>query len=186
LVSDTPTDADAIGKIVEAVRAREAPVGVAVKIVVVDGHGGAGKSSFAARLAAGFGGAPVLHTDDFASWEEPVDWWPRMIAEALKPLAAGRQARFTQSDWGSGSEEVVVQPDEVVILEGVTALRRAFRPFVTYSVWIETPRELCLARGLARDGEGARENWERWLAAEDAYIERERPHERADLVVAGA
>jgi hypothetical protein len=121
LVSDTPSDADAIGEIVEAVRGRPAPDGVALKIVAVDGHGGAGKSSFAARLADAFGGAPVLHTDDFASPSAPLDWWPRLIAEALERLASGREARFTQGDWGSGSTEVVVQPVELVILEGVTA-----------------------------------------------------------------
>jgi uridine kinase len=185
LVSDSPNDAAAIEQIVQVVRARPAPDGVAVKIVAVDGHGGAGKSSFAERLAEAFGGAPVLRTDDFASWEEPFDWWPRMIAEALEPLAAGREARFTQSDWGSGSAEVVVQPVELIILEGVTASRQAFQPFLTYSVWIDTPRELCLARGVERDGEGSRADWERWLAGEDEYIERERPHERADLIVAG-
>jgi hypothetical protein len=27
--------------------------------------------------------------------------------------------------------------------------------------------------------------WERWMAEEDAYIERERPHEHADVVLPG-
>ena len=37
-----------------------------VRLVAVDGYGGAGKSTFADRLAAALGGAAVVHTDDFA------------------------------------------------------------------------------------------------------------------------
>jgi hypothetical protein len=44
---------------------------------------------------------------------------------------------------------------------------------------------LRLRRGLHRDGEDARAHWERWMAEEDAYVEREHPAEHADLVLAG-
>ena len=78
-----------------------------------------------------------------------------------------------------------VVPAGFVILEGVSASREAFRPFLTYSIWIETPRELRLRRGLERDGEEARAQWEQWMAEEDDYVRREKPQERADLVVPG-
>jgi uridine kinase len=78
-----------------------------------------------------------------------------------------------------------VVPAEFVILEGVTASREAFRPFLTYSVWIETPRELRLSRGLERDGEEARAQWEKWMTEEDDYLRRERPQDHADLVLPG-
>lgn len=72
-----------------------------------------------------------------------------------------------------------------MILEGVTSSRAAFRPFLTYSVWIETPSELRLRRGLQRDGDEARAQWESWMAAEERYAATERPDEYADLVVRG-
>ena len=72
-----------------------------------------------------------------------------------------------------------------MILEGVTASREAFRPYLAYAIWVEAPRELCLQRGLERDGEQMRAQWERWLAEEDAYIARERPELHADTVVPG-
>jgi uridine kinase len=72
-----------------------------------------------------------------------------------------------------------------VILEGVTASRTAFRPFLTYSVWIKTPRALRLQRGVERDGEQLRAQWEKWMAAEDQYVHRERPDQSADLVLPG-
>ena len=72
-----------------------------------------------------------------------------------------------------------------VILEGVSASREAFRPFLTYSVWIETPRDVRLRRGLERDGDDARAQWEAWMAEEDDYVSRERPHDYVDLILAG-
>jgi uridine kinase len=165
---------------------RERPTRHPVKIVAIDGPGGAGKSSVAEALAAALGGAPIVHTDDFASWDEPLDWWPALLGRVLEPLAAGRAARFTPTSWdGEPQPEVVVEPAEFVVLEGVSASREAFRPYLAYSIWVETPRELRLERGLGRDGEQARAQWETWMAAEDAYVARERPHERADLVVPG-
>ena len=72
-----------------------------------------------------------------------------------------------------------------MILEGVTASREAFRPYLAYSVWVETPREVRLARGLKRDGTGARANWKAWMEEEDSYINSERPAEHADFVLPG-
>jgi uridine kinase len=159
--------------------------GVQIRIVAVDGPGGAGKTRLALWLAQKLD-APVIHTDDFASWENPVEWWPQLIELALKPLAAGKRARYRPTRWG-GEERapVSIEPMDIVILEGVTASRQAFQPYLAYSIWIETPRELRLQRGLERDGADARAQWEQWMEAEDRYIERERPAERADLVLSG-
>jgi uridine kinase len=80
---------------------------------------------------------------------------------------------------------VTIEAGGTVIVEGVTASREAFRRYLAYAIWVETPRELRLARGLERDGEAKRPLWEQWMAAEDAYVERERPQEHADAVLAG-
>jgi uridine kinase len=168
-----------------AIRSSSPPAGVQTRIVAVDGPGGAGKTSLALWLAQKLD-AQVIHTDDFASWENPVEWWPQLIELALKPLAAGKRVRYHPTRWGGEEREPVsIEPTEIVILEGVTASRQAFQPFLAYSIWIETPRELRLQRGLERDGADAWAQWEHWMEAEDRYIERERPAERADLVLSG-
>jgi len=155
------------------------------RIVAVDGPGGAGKSSLADWLAPELD-APIVHTDDFASWENPVDWWPSLVENVLEPLAAGSAARYVPSTWGGPVRDAVtVEPRGFVILEGVTASRQAFRPYLAYSIWVETPRAVRLRRGLERDGEHMRGQWEEWMAGEDDYIERERPSEHSDLVLPG-
>jgi uridine kinase len=171
--------------LIDTIRASDAPAGVKTRIVAVDGAGGAGKSSLAELLARRLD-APIVHSDDFASWENPVDWWPELITHVLEPLAAGRSASYRPTSWGGAEKPpVVIEPAAFVILEGVTASRDAFRPYLTFSIWIETPREVRLRRGLQRDGLHARAQWEDWMQAEDRYVERERPAERADRVLPG-
>jgi uridine kinase len=184
---DLTPNPDFLSEIVLSIRAKPSPDRMSTKVIAVDGPGGAGKSSFAARLAEELGGAQVLHTDDFASWENPIDWWPRLVKEVLEPLSRNEAARYRRTDWGNPDHQEWgdVAPAEFVILEGVTASREAFRPFLTYSVWIETPRELRLSRGLERDGEEARVQWEEWIAKEEDYVRREKPQEGADLVLPG-
>jgi uridine kinase len=170
---------DLIGEI------RSSPARFATRIVAVDGLGGAGKTTLADRLAAELD-ARVVHTDDFAGWENPVDWWPALLEQVLEPLAAGRAARFTPTSWGGPPrDEIVVEPAPFVVVEGVTASRAAFRPYLAYAIWVEAPRALRLERGLARGGEDTRERWEQWMAVEDAYVAGERPAEHADRVVPG-
>lgn len=174
-----------LGSVVDAIRSSTAPTGMSTNVVAIDGPGGAGKSSLAERLATDLG-ARIVHTDDFASWDNPIDWWPDLIERVLKPLAEGQTIRYTPTPWGwPARDEIVFEPGEFLILEGVTASREAFRPYLAYSIWIETPRELRLKRGVERDGEGMREQWVEGMAVEDRYVEREDPTDHADLVLPG-
>lgn len=157
------------------------------RIVAIDGLGGSGKSSFALQLSRALGGAVIVHTDDFATWHNPIDWWPRLLEQALIPISRSEVARFERSRWGreADGEIVVVDPTEYLVLEGVTASREAFAPYLTYAVWVDAPAPLRLQRGLDRDGPTALEQWQAWMAQEERYRLRERPDERADLVVRG-
>ena len=105
----------------------------------------------------------------------------------LVPLSRSEPARFERSQWGgeTAGELVVVEPAEFMILEGVTASREAFAPYVTYAIWVEATAELRLRRGLDRDGPAALEQWHAWMAEEERYRSRERPDDRADLVIQG-
>jgi uridine kinase len=171
--------------VLAAIRSSAVPKGMATRVVAIDGPGGAGKSTLSERLARELR-AQIVHTDDFASWENPVDWWPELIERVLEPLADGQTARYTPTCWGGPpGDQIVIEPGEFLILEGVTASREAFRPYLAYSIWIETPRELRLKRGIGRDGEGMREQWRKWMAGEDRYVEREHLADHADLVLPG-
>lgn len=176
-----------LNQIVEKIHSAKAPGNMLSKIIAIDGPGGAGKSTLATRISKAFGDAPIIHTDDFASWENPLNWWPRMIEQVLEPLSANMVARYQRYDWITKqlAEWHDIQPVQFIILEGVSASREIFRPYLAFSIWVETPRDERLRRGLERDGENARGLWEQWMAEEDSYVKREDPVKKADVVVSG-
>jgi len=157
------------------------------RIVAIDGPGGAGKSTLAARVAGALD-AQVVRTDDFASWDEPFEWWPRLIKQVLAPLSRNQPGRYQRSDWPTRRlaewHDVPVAP--FLVLEGVSSSRQAFARYLAFRVWVETPRAERLRRGLERDGEDALDPWRVWMAREDAYVAAEHPEEHADLVASGS
>jgi uridine kinase len=158
-----------------------------VRLVAVDGCGGAGKSTFAEQLAAAAGGAPVIHTDDFASWDDPLNWWPRMLTQVVEPLARGDAARYQRYDWPTGqlAEWITVDPAPIIIIEGVSSGRSEWSEHLSFLVWVDAPAETRLSRGLERDGQSALGEWQSWMATEDAHYREDATRERADLEIDG-
>lgn len=174
-------------QIVKAIKSKPILNAMPVKLVAIDGHGGAGKTTLSKKLAKELQ-AEVLHTDDFASWENPMNWWPQMLKNVLDPIKNGANTiSYERSDWEHNNPKPVnnqrVTP--IMFLEGVSSVRQEFRPYLSFAVWVETPRELCLERGVARDGEGKRSQWIEWLQNEDEWIHRDKPLEYVDVVVRG-
>ena len=159
-----------------------------VRLVAIDGQGGAGKSTFALRLSRRAGAAPIVHTDDFASQEEPLEWWPRLLEQVIRPLASGGEGYFQRYDWVHRrlAEWVVVERSPIVIVEGVSAGRREWSEYLAYTVFVSTSPSRRLQRGLARDGEQMRAQWLSWMAAEDRHFAEDHAMDHAELVVNGA
>jgi uridine kinase len=159
-----------------------------IRLVAIDGPGGAGKSVFTDRLAHHLGGVPVIHTDDFASWDEPIHWWHRLETQVLGPLERGEPVRYQAYDWAARrlGDWRELPPSAVVVLEGVSSARRAVADRLSLAIWVETPRAVRLARGIDRDGEEMRPQWQAWMAEEDAHYAADRTTERVDLIVDGA
>lgn len=169
------------------IRSTPPPVSMPVRLIAVDGPGGAGKSTFARRLASALNEAPVVHTDDFASHDEATGWWPLLEEWVLAPLAAGRTARFQRYDWGRRRriDWCEIPPADVVLLEGVSAARAPVRDRLTFSVWLQTDRGERLRRGLERDGLELAGFWAGWMAEEDAFYAADPTVDAVDLVVDG-
>lgn len=156
-----------------------------VRLVAVDGHAGAGKSTLAARLAAEAGGVPVVHTDDLATHEEPFGWTEQLIAEVIVPFGEGREARHRVYDWTARrfAGERVVPAAPVVLLEGVGSGRRALRPFLALTLWLEVDPATARRRGVRRDGPALEHFWTGWSAAEDEHFAVDPTRPFADLLV---
>jgi len=155
-----------------------------VRVVVVDGPAGSGKSTFADALAVA-GADAVLHLDDlYEGWSGlEGSLWPRLTAQVLEPLRRGRPGRYQRYDWGAEgfAEWVDVPVPTMLVVEGCGSARRAADAFASVRVWVEAPPGLRLERGIARDGEHLRPQWERWMTDEAEHFRVERTRERADV-----
>ncbi|MEV7657652.1 hypothetical protein AB0O39_26210 [Streptomyces anulatus] len=156
-----------------------------VRLVAVDGHAGSGKSTFAARLAAALGGAPVLHLDDLATHEELFGWTGRLREQVLLPLSRGGSARYAPYDWTERrfGPARTLEPAPVVLVEGVGAGRRQVRPWLAALCWMELGRDTSWERGRRRDGAGLAGFWDGWTRAEARHFAEDPSRPYADALV---
>lgn len=182
---------NAAGRVLDLALARPATLG-AGRMVCIDGPAGSGKTTLAdslAALAAEAGlTAAVVHTDDLLDgWGGLPTLGERLRRQVVEPLAAGRGTRYERYDWhvGAFTTWVSLPVVDLLVLEGVGAADPTHAEQSTVVVWVEAPKELRLARGIARDGEAIRPFWERWVPEEDVLHAEHRTHARADLHVDG-
>jgi uridine kinase len=165
-------------------------------LIGIDGRGGAGKSTLARELARQLD-ATVIEFDDFyrpsAARLPPGDpdiggnfEWRRLRDQALLPLSRGEEARYQRYDWETDSmaEWHSVPARGVVVIDGNYSTREELRGLYDFRIWVEAPHAVRLARGLERDGEGARGRWlDEWMPEEERYLAAQEPWRFADLVV---
>jgi cytidylate kinase len=73
-----------------------------------------------------------------------------------------------------------------LVVEGVGAAARPVDPWAVVRVWVDVPADLRMARGVARDGEAMREEWERWAVREQQHFASDGTRDRADVRVDGS
>jgi uridine kinase len=179
-VIDTTSAEDVLAAAVEAVGGREG-----TRWIGVDGKGATGKTTLAGHIAAALPGSVVVHIDHFA--RPDVRGWEldRFVRQVLEPLLAGQQGRYQRWDFerNVGAEWRTVPVGVPVIVEGVSATDERLGVPWDFTIWVEVPYELRLARALERDGLAMMERWlSDWMPSEDAYEQAQRPQERVDLV----
>lgn len=166
------------------VRALEAP-GAGAVIVAVEGRPGAGKTTFGDALAAELDAVHIDLENLYPGWDG-LDEGARLAAgELVAPAAAGEIAVVPQWDWVAmrPAEPLVVEPPEFLVLSGTGSGSLAAAPHLTLVAWMELGEAERRRRALERDGETFAPHWEQWGTQVEAYLERERTRERADVVL---
>jgi uridine kinase len=181
-------------------RVRQLSISKQLVLIGIDGCGGSGKSTFAAELSCSLGSVPVIHIDDFykSSQErsrltnpKPIGWqfdWQRLERDVLKPLNAGGEAIYQRYDWNMDrlADWRNIRTLSPIIIEGIYTLRPELSMYYDLRLWIECPRDIRLKRGLERDGDHARSQWEDdWMKEEDRYIASYNPHLQVHKIIQG-
>ena len=156
--------------------------------VGIDGLGAAGKTSFAAEIAALVPGARIVHIDDFArpflvGWERA-----RFVAEVLEPLLSGRPAHYSRWDYLTDQRRgwAGVPPGVPVIVEGVSATDQRVPVPWDITLWLEVPEEVRRRRIEDRDDERLLHRWQTdWWPNEQAYLQEQRPKDRPGMIIVG-
>jgi uridine kinase len=168
-------------------------------LVAIDGPGGAGKTTLARRLAAELDDASVVEMDDFyrpmqeseraalsaAQGADRYFDWQRLRDEVLQPLRAGRSARYRRYDWEQNAvtgNPVEVFAHGVVLIEGVYTLRRELRGLYDVSVFLDCPPATRRER-VAQRGENSPFWIDRWMKAEDWYVQQHDPQRHGTCVL---
>jgi uridine kinase len=165
-------------------------------IVAVDGRGASGKSTLANRLHALVPASATVHIDDLA-WHEPLFGSGHLLADdVLRPLHAGRSISYRPPRWAErGREGSIIIPAglDLVLVEGTGASHEEHADLIDTTVWVQADVTEAERRGLARDiasgvngdAEHATAFWHDWMREEVAFLARQQPWRRADVVVNG-
>ncbi len=150
-----------------------------MRVLAIDGPSGAGKSTLATQVVAGLTArgcrTALVSTDAFATWDDPVAWWPRLVGGVLRPLADGEPGAYRRMDWSTGAprpgELVRVAVPDVLVLEGVSSGRTSVRPLLSHLCWLSGGSAAeRLARAVDRDGAAARAALARWQRFERGWF----------------
>lgn len=185
-------DATAAG-IVATVLASPPTLG-STRLVCVDGPAGSGKTTLAAALGRSFRDARrdlsvrTLHMDSvYDGWAGLGAGMQTVATSVVGPLLEGRPGGYRRYDWHRSrfAEERTVPPCDVLVVEGVGSGGSAYAEAITCLVWVATPSDVRLDRGLRRDGDDQHAHWPAWQRQEAEMFAREGIRDRADVVVDG-
>ena len=164
-------------------------------IIAVDGRGGSGKTTLTTALAAAVPGAQAFHLDDLI-WNEPLYDWDQLYVDTLTQLRRAGSLDLVPDKWREHGREGSIRipaGSPLVLVEGTGAGLAAVRSLIDAHVWVQTGDDVAERRGIKRDiAEGvngdAEESvrfWHWWMAGERPFFAKDRPWQRADVIVSG-
>src|SRR5665213_1137426 len=164
-------------------------------IIAIDGRGGAGKSSLSKYIQSILPDYSFVCGDSyFEPIAHPIAWGgyneERFFNDVIQPLSETKiTVDFKPYDWDN---EPHIKHETINISIGVFIDRcYSFSFDLDYDlkIWVETPREVALERGIHRSTmpkELAAKVWsDIWKPMEDKYIEVTNPVDNSDIVIDG-
>ncbi|MFR1517517.1 MAG: uridine kinase [Clostridia bacterium] len=164
-------------------------------VIAIDGNSGAGKSTFAMRLAAA-SGAALFHMDDFflppelrtpERLEKPGGniHSERFLEEIIQGISSGKDFIyhvFSCNDFSYTEKKAFYAP--VNIIEGVYSMHPAWQDRLDLKVFMQIAPEVQQERILHRNGEEMLKKFtDRWIPMENRYFDFCKIREICDCIV---
>ena len=160
-----------------------------VVVIALDGPSGAGKTTLAHGIELALtpsGPVSVVHMDHlYPGWDGLAQAPALLTTQVLEPLARGERATYRLWSWvreqWSGTRDV--PPCRYLVVEGCGSSVGPAGSYAAVSVFVDADSALRMRRGIERDGEAYRPQWQRWADQETALFSADATRERADLVL---
>jgi uridine kinase len=161
-------------------------------IITIDGVAGAGKTTLANFMSEEYRertSLQVVHMDDlYDGWEDPLG---KSLTDKLERIVSahvnGTACLIAGYDWERNlpGENFVIEPVEMLILEGVGSGQGSIREFVESKIWIDLEPIVGLRRVLSRDGFHIEEQMLRFMEQQRIHFIEEGTRDAADFHIAG-
>lgn len=167
-------------------------------LIAVDGRPCSGKTTLTAQLEKSLQ-AQVMYLDEFFI---PQRQWPQdrtpifpffyfryhEFLDGVKALAAGKKFRYRTYDWqidDISMQEKCIDPSQVVIIEGVSALNQEIASVYFKKIWVASDQDTELEEIKKREHGNNLDLWMNiYLPSVDLYC-LQKPWLWADIVYAG-
>lgn len=160
-------------------------------VIAIDGVAGSGKTSLALKLASDLDDSHVIHMDDlYEGWDNPLSQklTARVISQLLQPLSQKLSISYQIFDWKLNrfTDFKALPKSRYLILEGVGAAQREFRPYINKIIWIECDPDLGYQRVINRDGDQVKQEMLKFLIDQNNHFLMELSKNAADYTLNGA
>ena len=160
-------------------------------LIAIDGVAGSGKTTLALKLATDLTDSYVVHMDDlYDGWNNPLSQklTARVISQLLNPISKQMSVSYQVFNWNLNrfTDFKTIPQSKYLILEGVGAAQREFRPYMNKIIWIECDPSLGYNRVIARDGEQVKQEMLKFLIDQNNHFLTELSKNAADYTLNGA
>lgn len=177
-------------------------------IIALDGLSGSGKTTLVHQLKSNFDNTLIIHIDDHVventkryntgheEWFEyyHLQWDPIYLRDNLFKKLNNNHSdihlMFYEREKDTlKNKSIELTSKSIVIVEGIFLLRKEWKDFYDYIVFLDCPQEIRHERALDRDAyigsfeERLRKYKERYWIAEDYYMDTEKPMKQAHYIL---